>query len=144
MKSENLKATLATVTIKSMTNGTMSSLWELLPDMVSGSQWVVEVVDCADRIGDYLGDEIEEDDLMELSYQFADSECEDYYKNINARVQALSLWAYDELDEEVADITGGEFQTLTDLNSKYLYCAMRGLFQVVAQWAWDNTEEEEE
>lgn len=144
MKAELLKATLATVTIESMTNGTMSSLWEELPDMVSGQEWVAEVVDCADRIGEYLSDEVEEDDLMELSYQFADSECEDYYKNINARVQALSLWAYDELDEEVADISGGEFQTLTDLNSKYLYCAMRGLFQVIAQWAWDNTEEGEE
>lgn len=144
MKSELLKATLATVTIESMTDGSMSSLWELLPDMVSGSEWVAEVVDCADRIGDYLSDEVEEDELMELSYQFADSECEDYYKNINARVQALSLWAYDELDEEVADITGGEFQTLNDLNSKYLYCAMRGLFETVARWAYENTEEGEE
>ena len=144
MKSENLKATLATITTESMTNGTMSSLWEALPDMVSGSDWVAEVVDCADRIGDYLSDEIEEDELMELSYQFADSECEDYYKNINARVQALSLWAYSELDEEVADVSNGEFQTLTDLNSKYLYCAMFRLFETVARWAYENTEEDEE
>ena len=144
MKSELLKKTLSTVTIESMTNGTMSSLWEELPDMVSGQEWVAEVVDCADRIGDYLSDEVEEDELRELSHQFADSECEDYYKNINARVQALSLWAYDELDEEVQQLSPRTTPTLTDLNSAYLYCAMRGLFQVVAQWAWDNTEEEEE
>ena len=141
MNAENLKATLATVTVESMTNGTMSSLWDMLPDMVSGQSWVGEIVDCADRIGDYLSDEVEEDELMELSYQFADSECEDYYKNINARVQALSLWAYSELDDEVEMTWGGEFQTLTDLNSAYLYHAMRGLFETVARWAWDNTEE---
>ena len=145
MNAKALKATLATVTIESMTNGTMSSLWEVLPDMVSGQEWVAEIVDCADRVCDYLSDEVEEDELTELSYQFAESEVEDYYKNINARVQALSLWANSDLDEEVAELRHGkEGCSLTDLNSDYLYCAMRGLFQVVAQWAWDNTEEGEE
>lgn len=139
MKSELLKATLATVTQDNIPD----SLWEVLPDMVSGKEWVAEVVDCADRIGDYLSDEVEEDELRDLAYQFADSECEDYYKNINARVQALSLWAYDELDEEVQELMRPN-PTLNDLNSAYLFCAMRGLFQVVAQWAWDNTEEGEE
>jgi len=143
MKAELLKKTLATVTVESMTNGTMSSLWEMLPDMVAGKEWVAEVVDCADRVCDYLSDEVEEHELTELSYQFADSECEDYHKNINARVQALSLWAYDELDEEVQELAKPN-PTLTDLNSAYLYCAMRGLFDVVARWAWENTEEGEE
>lgn len=144
MKAENLKATLATITKESMTNGTMSSLWEELPDMVSGEAWVAEIVDCADRIGDYLSDEVTEDELMEISYQFADSECEDYYKVINARVQGLDLWAYEELDDEVELISTGEFQTLTDLNSRYLYCAMRGLCETIARWAYENTEEGEE
>lgn len=139
-----LKETLATVTQESMTNGSMSSLWEELPEMVSGSEWVAEIVDCADRLGDYFNDEVSDDDIIEISHQFADSECEDYYKNINARVQALSLWAISELDEEVADISGNEYQTLTDLNSKYLYCALRGLSETILRWAWDNTEEAEE
>lgn len=143
MKAENLKATLATITKESMTNGTMSLLWEELPDMVSGEAWVAEVVDCADRIGDYLSDEITEDELQDLAYQFADSECEDYYKNINDRVQALSLWASDELDEEVQELMRPN-PTLNDLNSAYLYCAMRGLFQTIARWAYENTEEGEE
>lgn len=144
MKSELLKATLSTVTIESMTNGTMSSLWEELPDMVSGQEWVAEVVDCADRLADYFNDEVEEDNLTEIAYQFADSECEDYYSNINKRVQALALWASNELDDEVVELCDGRSQTLTDLNSKYLYCAMRGLAQTILQWAWDNTEEGEE
>ena len=144
MNAELFKETLGTITLESMTNGSMSSLWEELPDMVSGQEWVAEIVDCADRLADYLNDEVTDDDLTEVAYQFAESEVEDYYKNINARVQALSLWAYDELDDEVQEITGNEFQTLTDLNSKYLYCAMRGLAQTIMQWAWDNTEEQEE
>jgi hypothetical protein len=139
MQAELLKKTLATVTVESMTDGTMSTLWEMLPDMVSGREWVAEVVDCAERMSEFLGDEVEEEELQDLAHQFADSECEDYYKNINARVQALSLWAYDELDEEVQELAKPS-PTLTDLNSAYLYCAMRGLFQVVAQWAWENTE----
>ena len=139
MQAELFKKTLATVTVESMTDGTMSTLWEMLPDMVSGREWVAEVVDCAERMSDFLGDEVEEEELQDLAHQFADSECEDYYKNINARVQALSLWAYDELDEEVQELAKPS-PTLTDLNSAYLYCAMRGLFQVVAQWAWENTE----
>jgi RecJ-like exonuclease len=141
MQAELLKKTLATVTVESMTDGTMSTLWEMLPDMVSGREWVAEVVDCAERMSEFLGDEIKEEELQDLAHQFADSECEDYYKNINARVQALSLWAFSDLDEEVAEMRHGkENCSLTDLNSDYLYCAMRGLFQVVAQWAWENTE----
>ena len=146
MLGKEFKATLATVTTESMTNGTMSSLWGEMPEMVSGSEWVDEIVDCAYRMADYIVDdeEVTEDALNEAEFSFADSECEDYYKNINARVQALSLWAYDELDEEVAELSGAQFQTLTDLNSKYLYCAMRGLFATIARWAYENTEEGEE
>lgn len=146
MNGKQLKERLSTVTLESMKDGSMGELWDEMPDMVSGQDWVNEIVDCAERMKDYFldDDEVTEDNLQENGWQFADSECEDYYKNINARVQTLSLWAYPELDEEVAEITGGHPQTLTDLNSKYLYCAMRGLWDAIARWAINQTEEEAE
>jgi hypothetical protein len=142
MNAQNLKATLATVTVESMTNGTMSSLWDMLPDMVSGQSWVGEIVACADSLADYIYDaeDIDPDQVRDWQYDYASRELEDYYKNINDRVQALSLWAYDELDEEVAQLGQGS-TTLNELNALYLNCALRGLFETIAQWAMDTTEE---
>lgn len=142
-----IKATLSTVTGDSMTNGTMSSLWELLPDNVAGPQWVGEVWGAARTLSDWLNDEKEYslDDLQDMTGSLADSEVEDYYSNINRRVQELSLWASDELDEEVQELQAGRVGlTLTDLNSLYLYCAMRGLYSVLAQWAMGEIESMEE
>jgi hypothetical protein len=142
MNAQNLKATLATVTVESMTNGTMSSLWDMLPDMVSGQSWVGEIVACADSLASYIYDaeEIDPDQVRDWQFDYASRELEDYYKNINDRVQALNLWAYDELDEEVAQLGQGS-TTLNELNALYLNCALRGLFETVAQWAMDTTEE---
>ena len=133
---------LGTVNLESMTNGSMTSLWELLPNNVAGPQWVAEVVDSARTLADWLTDERDYslDDLQDMTGELADSETQDYYSNINKRVQALSLWAYPDLDEEV--ISSGIYTgTLTDMNSAYLYCAMRGLYYVLAQWAMDTAEE---
>jgi len=120
----------------------MSSLWDMLPDMVSGQSWVGEIVACADSLADYIygAEDIDPDQVRDWQYDYASRELEDYYKNINDRVQALSLWAYDELDEEVAQLGQGS-TTLNELNALYLNCALRGLFATVAQWAMDTTEE---
>ena len=145
MQGKQIRATLSTITQESMTNGSMSELWEELPDFISGSDWVGEIADMARTASDWVSDDEEytEDRLTDLSDNLANSECEDYYVNINRRVQALSLWAYDELDEEVM-----EFQlngkTLTDLNNAYLYCAMRGLAYQVLTYAYNKAEELEE
>lgn len=144
MDAKAFKQVLATVTTENMTNGTMSELWAELPDMVSGADWVGEVVDCAWKIAEYIYDseEVTEDQISDWAWQFAESEIEDYYSNINKRVQTLSLWAYSELDDEVAEMRHGkEGCSLTDLNSDYLYCAMRGLFDCVARWAVAQVEE---
>lgn len=144
-----LKKTLSTVTADSMHTGgaagPMASLWELLPDNVAGPQWVGEIVAAADTFADWLDDsrEYDLDDLHDLTYSLADSEVEDYYSNINRRVQELSLWASVELDEEVVS-SGIPVVTYTDMNSAYLYCAMRGLYYVLAQWAMDIAEDMEE
>lgn len=143
MERKAIQAVLNTVTKENMTNGTLSDLWDVLPELVSGSDWVGEVVDCADMISDYISNDEEtgEDEIAELAHNYATSETEDYYFNINKRVQALSLWASDELDEEIAEYLHGVPMTIKSLNSLYLYCAMRGLFQTVGNWAIEKAEE---
>ena len=145
MQGKQIKATLSTITRESMTNGSMSELWEELPDFISGSDWVGEIADMARTAFDWVSDDEEytEDRLTDLSDNLANSECEDYYVNINRRAQALSLWAYDELDDEVIEC-GFEGKTLTDLNTLYLFCAMRGLAYRILTYAYNKAEELEE
>ena len=145
MQGKQIKATLSTITQESMTNGTMSELWEELPDFISGSDWVGEIADMARTATDWVSDDEDytEDRLTDLSDNLANSECEDYYVNINRRAQALSLWAYDELDDEVIEC-GFEGKTLTDLNTLYLFCAMRGLAYRILTYAYNKAEELEE
>lgn len=144
-----LKSILSTVTADAMHSGgalgPMANLWELLPEHVAGPQWVGEIVAAADTFGEWLTDEQEYDldDLHGMTYELADSETEDYYYNINRRVQELSLWASNDLDEEVA-ASGLYLNTLTDMNAAYLYCAMRGLYYVLAQWAMATAQDMEE
>ena len=149
MQGKQIKATLSTITQESMTNGSMSELWQELPDFISGSDWVGEIADMARTASDWVSDDEEytEYRLTDLSNDLANRECEDYYVNINKRVQALNLWAYDELDDEVEDITGGgdsAYSSLKALNSLYLYCAMRGLAYQILTYAYNKAEELEE
>ena len=142
MNGKAIKTALSGITQETMTNGTMGELWETLPDFIAGSDWVGEIADMARTASDWVSDDEEytEDKVQDLSHSLADQEVEDYYVNINKRVQALSLWAYPELDDEVM-----EFQlngkTLTDLNNAYLYCAMRGLAYQVLTYAYNKAEE---
>ena len=147
MQGKQIKATLSTITQESMTNGSMSELWQELPDFISGSDWVGEIADMARTASDWVSDDEEytEDTVTDNSIHIADSEVEDYYVNINKRVQALSLWAYPELDDEVAEFFGGEVNpSLTDLNSHYLFCAMQGLAYRILTYAYNKAEELEE
>lgn len=148
---KQLSTLLSSITAEAMHTGgacgPMASLWELLPDTVAGPQWVGEIVDAASTLSSWLNDDEEYtlETISDLTPQLADSECEDYYSNINRRVQELSLWANSDLDEEVAQLAhNDESQTLTGLNALYLYCAMRGLYYVLAQWVMDRVEELEE
>ena len=142
MQGKELKAVLSTITTESMTNGTMSELWEKLPDFIGGAEWVGEIDDMASKCADWISDEQDyTEDITDLDCKLANSEIEDYYVNINKRVQALSLWAYDELDDEVEDMTGGgdgAYSTLTALNSLYLFCAMRGLAYQILTYAYEK------
>lgn len=146
MNTAQLTKVLEGVTLETMTDGTMSELWDELPDMVSGAVWVGEIVDTAYTMRDYISNDSDtsEDRLSDLGHDYANSEVEDYYSNINKRVQDLALWASNELDSEVEDIAGEGFKSLTDLNSLYLAVAMRGLWDSVARWAVAQVEALEE
>jgi len=148
MNGQAIKQVLEGITMETLTNGSLGDLWSELPDNVAGSDWVGEIADSARIASDWLTDEDEysEDKVSDLSYSLADSECEDYYSTINKRVQALALWASTELDDEVAELQAGssEPKSLTDLNSLYLYAAMRGLYYTLLTYAVNKAEELEE
>ena len=146
MNSTLIKQALSEITQESMTNGSMGSLWEMLPDYVAGSQWVGEIVDLAEQLSDYFtdGEDVEDYKLSDYCAEIADGETQDYYSNINKRVQELSLWAYPALDVSVAELGTHNAGTITSLNSLYLYCAMRDSLESIAGYVARRVEEQEE
>ena len=140
MNAKQLQETLAKIEA-----GQLYSIFNLLPTIAAGEVWLGEIKDCARSMSEWLDAEKEYDidDLRDLGHQWADSECEDYYSNINKRVQDLSLWASPELDEEVDDLCAGTGvePILTKIQSLYLFVAMRQLWDAVADQAFQNTEE---
>jgi hypothetical protein len=147
MNNKDLRLALSEITSETLTNGSLSELWTLLPDYVAGPNWLGEIIDAADQLTGYVygDDDTSEDKLSDYVHELANSECEDYYSNINKRVQDLSLWAYPALDYEVAELTGNQFDgTLTGLNSIYLYAAMRELYSAIAAHITNRASELEE
>ena len=138
-----VKAVLSTVTADSIPD----SLWEELPESVSGAAWRGEIVNAARCLADWFADDdqFDDDDIADIARQLADSETSDYDRNINERVQALALWAIADLDEQVSHWSiAPHNRTLTGLNSIYLFCALEGLFQTVGQWAIATGQDMEE
>lgn len=135
-------------TLRKIEQGELYSIFNLLPEVAGGPNWCGEIADMARTMRDWLDMERDYtlDDLRDLGGDVANSECEDYYATINKRVQDLSLWASNELDEEVSELfIGAQIgSTITDLNSLYLYAAMRRLWDAVADQAFINTPELEE
>lgn len=134
-------------TLRKIEQGELYSIFNLLPEVAGGPNWCGEIADMARTMRDWL--DMERDytleDLRDLGGDVANSECEDYYLNINKRVQDLSLWASPELDEEVNELGGCKAgATLTDLHALYLYAALRQLWDAVADQAFINTPELEE
>lgn len=140
MNGKQLQDTLAKIEA-----GQLYDTFRLLPTIAAGEVWVGEIKDCARSMSEWLDTEKEYDidELRDLGSQWANSECEDYYSNINKRVQDLNLWASPELDEEVQELSGGAQlgSTLTDLHAIYLYAAMRQLWDAVADQAFENSQE---
>jgi hypothetical protein len=131
-------------TLEKIEAGERYDIFNLLPEVAGGQVWLDETKDCARSMRDWLTDDRDYslDDVRDIGGQWADSEVEDYYSNINKRVQDLSLWASNDLDTEVATLFEREnIPTLTELNSLYLYCAMRQMWDAVADQTFQNTEE---
>lgn len=139
MNAKQLQDTLAKIEA-----GQLYDTFNLLPSIAGGANWVGEIKDCARSMSEWLDAEREYDldDLRDLGHQWADSECEDYYSNINKRVQDLSLWASPELDDEVEQLGGVRAgASLTDAHAIYLYAAMRQIWDAVADQAFQNSQE---
>ena len=143
MNKDNLIAALNEINADNLPGGNMSALWDKLPDYVAGPNWIGEIIDAASQWRGYIYEDKEYslDDLTDYIGELANGECENYYSNINKRVQDLSLWAYPELDQAVEDLGGGSDGTLTGLNSIYLYAAMDSLYRAVIEYAYERAEE---
>lgn len=118
-----------------------TELWQKLPYSVSGSDWGIEIYDCAQWLAE--NDDINEDNLDELSYRYGESCVEDYYYNIANTFNKLALWGHPELDDEVEQaglVTNSS--TAKDVMHYYLYCAMRGLAYQVLTYAMETAKEE--
>ena len=145
MNKEHLIAALEEINAANIPGANMSALWDKLPDYVAGPNWIGEIIDAASQWQGYVYEDKDYslDDLTDYVYELANGECENYYSNINKRVQELSLWAYPEIDSDVQELTGGKLVdlTLTGLNSLYLFAAMRSLFQAVIEYACERAAE---
>jgi hypothetical protein len=145
MNKDNLIAALSEINTTNLPGGNMSALWDKLPDYVAGPNWIGEIIDAASQWQGYVYEDKDYslDDLTDYVHELANGECEDYYSNINKRVQELSLWAYPAIDSDVEDLIGGQLvdTTLTGLNSLYLFAAMRSLFQAVIEYAYERAAE---
>jgi hypothetical protein len=141
MNGKQLKETLAKVEA-----GKLYDIFNLLPEVAGGRVWVEAIKETARDMKDYLDDSIEYDidDLRDLSMSYAEREVETYHRLINEKVQALQLWASDDLDDDVRELNqGAEYPTITQLNMQYLYCASVQLFGAVADQVFQHTEESE-
>jgi hypothetical protein len=132
-------------TLEKIKNGETYDIFNLLPDIAGGSVWLDEIKDTALYVQGYVNadDDYEISDLRDYGHEYADGQCETYYKNINDEVQALSLWASNEIDAEVAELAEGIDPTLTKLQSLYLFVAKRMIWDAVVDQAFQNTNQDE-
>jgi hypothetical protein len=130
-------------TLEKIKGGETYDIFNLLPDIAGGSVWLDEIKDTAMYVQGYVNaeDTYEISDLRDYGHEYADGQCETYYKNINDEVQALSLWASNEIDEEVAELGSGTEPTLTKLQSLYLFVAKRMVWDAVVDQAFQNTDQ---
>jgi len=131
-------------TLSKIEGGETYDIFNLLPDSVGGGEWLKEIQYTAERVAEYI--QAEEDysleDLRDYGREYANGQCENYYKNINDEVQALSLWASNEIDEEVAMLNEGRpYPTFNELNAQYLFAGKRMVWDAIVDQMFTNTEE---
>jgi hypothetical protein len=132
-------------TLEKIKCGQTYDIFNLLPDIAGGSVWLDEIKDTAMYVKGYVNadDDYEISTLRDYGHEYADGQCETYYKNINDEVQALSLWASNEIDEEVAEMAEGIDPTLTKLQALYLFVAKRMVWNAVVDQAFQHTTTDE-
>jgi hypothetical protein len=131
-------------TLSKIEGGELYDIFNLLPDSVGGGEWLKEIQYTAGRVAEYIqtDEDYSLDDLRDLGFEYANGQCEDYYYNINAEVQALSLWGLDEVSELVAELNAGApYPSFTELNAQYLFAGKRMVWDAVVDQAFTNTEE---
>jgi hypothetical protein len=132
-------------TLEKIKGGETYDIFNLLPDIAGGSVWLDEIKDTAMYVQGYVNadEDYGIDDIRDYNHEYANGQCETYYKNINDEVQSLSLWASNEIDEEVSELTSASTQTLTQLQSVYLFVAKRMVWDAVVDQAFQNTNQDE-
>jgi len=134
-------------TLEKIKGGETYDIFNLLPDIAGGKIWLDEIKDTAMYVQGYVNaeDTYDIDDIRDYNHEYANGQCETYYKDINDEVQALSLWASNEMDEEVAELLcpSTERCTLTKLQSLYLFVAKRMVWDAVVDQAFQHTTQTE-
>ena len=132
-------------TLEKIKCGQTYDIFNLLPDIAGGGVWLDEIKDTAMYVQGYVNadEDYEISTLRDYGHEYADGQCETYYKNINDEVQALSLWASNEIDEEVAEMAEGIDPTLTKLQALYLFVAKRMVWNAVVDQAFQHTTTDE-
>jgi hypothetical protein len=133
-------------TLEKIKGGETYDIFNLLPDIAGGSVWLDEIKDTAMYVQGYVNadNDYEISDLRDYGHEYANGQCETYHKNINDEVQALSLWASNEVDEEVSELNDGRpYPSLTDLNSQYLFVAKWKVWDAVVDQAFQHSIQEE-
>ena len=132
-------------TLEKIKSGETYDIFNLLPDIAGGSVWLDEIKDTAMYVQGYVNayEDYSIDDLRDYGHEYANGQCETYYKNINDEVQALSLWASNEIDEGVAELASDIEPKLTTLQSLYLFVAKRMVWDAVVDQTFQHTTTDE-
>lgn len=141
MHSYKVKGAELLATLEKIKDGETYNIFNVLPNIASGSVWLDEIKDTAMYMQGYVNadEDYNIEDIRDYNHEYANGQCETYYKDINDEVQALSLWASDEIDAEVAELASNIEPKLTTLQGLYLFVAKRMLWDAVIDQAFQHT-----
>jgi hypothetical protein len=133
-------------TLEKIKGGETYDIFNLLPEIAGGSLWLDEIKDTALYMQGYIteSEDYDLDKLRDFGGEYANGQCEDYYSNINKRVQELSLWASNDIEEHLEGMGYEGGKSITDLNAQYLCSAMWIIWDAVADQLFQQAEQLEE
>jgi hypothetical protein len=119
-------------------------LWGKLPEVAGGALWQAEILETIQSVREYIGAEMEEEDLADYAMEFADLVVSSSYKYIHDQVNALNLWASNDIEQDLQNYGTENFDSLTRWEQMYLYSAYAIIFRVIVEEAFCLIEETEE